>query len=162
MNLFKIVILLIGLLFINIQSSWSQSFNFKGELRDSNGDPIGVLNVLMSEYGDIDPKFMNLDAVKERAIEYTTTPFFNSEYNLQGFLFGQSRVSKNSKESLLLDETGPGPSGYKSTTQFDVETTITHYVRKNSGKKPELGFPDTFSYSPPLKPVKGWIWESAK
>jgi len=128
----------------------------------ANGDPVNVLNVLMSEYGDIDPKYMNLDAVKERAIEYTTTPFFNSEYNLQGFLFGQSRVSKNSKESLLLDETGPGPSGYKSTTQFDVETTITHYVRKNSGKKPELGFPDTFSYSPPLKPVKGWIWESAK
>ncbi|GEM_PF-5349176 len=128
----------------------------------SNGDPVGQLNVVQSEYGDLDPKYMNLDTVKERAVAFTTDPYFGSEYNLQGFLFGQSGVAKNSRESLLLDESGPGPSGYKSTTQFDAGTTITHYVRKNSRMKPELGFPDTFPYSPPLRTVQGWVWESAK
>lgn len=122
----------------------------------NDGDPVTVLDVLMTECGDLDTKFMDLDYVREHADENNDKiPDAGSEQKLQGLL-PYAKVDVNRKESLLLQEFAPGPLGYESTTKFDVSTTITHYLRKNGGAV--ISFP----YTPPAKTTKGWIWQSAK
>ncbi len=124
----------------------------------NNGDEITQLEVLLFENGQINPNYLNADYVKEQADKVAPfgEPDPGSENYLQGFL-PYTKVGKNSGESLLLQEFAPGALGYESTTQFDVGTTVTHYIRKNDMSV------ESFPYSPPAAAERGiWVWQSAK
>lgn len=129
-----------------------------GDLKD--GDPISAIEILLPEDGTINPNYLNLDYVKEQAIQKNMAS--GTENKLQGFL-PMTKVDVQRKNSLKLEEV-PGSEGYyKSTTEFDATgTTITHYIRLNPFGGPEENI-ETITYSPPENTNKGtWVWQTAK
>lgn len=123
----------------------------------NHGDPVSQFNVLMTEYGNLDVRFMNPDYVKEHAdLDNDGIPDPSSENKLQGFLPGQSGMETRRKESLLIDDT---TTKHESYTQFDTTgTTVTHHIRLNMAP-----LPLDFSYSPPEAAHKGsWVWTTSK